>query len=77
MVTTGSVWAVLVGCALGLAVSLAAARMLGSLLFGVDAHDPTVFLTVTGGLVSAAGAAALLAARHAAHVAPLVALRSD
>lgn len=77
MVTAGSVRAVLVGSALGLVVSLPTARLLGSLLFGVDAHDPMVFLAVTGSLVSAAGAAALLAARHAARVAPLVALRSD
>ena len=77
MVAAGSVRAVLVGSALGLAVSLPATRMLGTLLFGVDAHDPIVLLAVTGGLVSAAGGAALLAARHAARVAPLVALRSD
>lgn len=77
MVTGGSVRAVLVGAALGLAVSLSTARTLGSLLFGVEAHDPIVFLAVTGGLVSAAGAAALLAARHAARVAPLLAMRSD
>jgi putative ABC transport system permease protein len=77
MVTAGSLRAVLVGGALGLAVSLPATRMLGSLLFGVDAHDPIVFLAVTGGLVSAAGAAALFAVWQAARVAPLVALRSD
>lgn len=77
MVTAGAVRAVLVGGALGLAASLPAARMLGPLLFGVDAHDPIAFLAVAGVLVSAAGAAALLAAQRAAGVAPLVALRSD
>jgi putative ABC transport system permease protein len=77
MVASGSMRAVLLGGALGLAVALSAARTLASLLFGVDAHDPIIFFAVTGGLVSAASAAALLAARSAARVAPLVALRSD
>jgi putative ABC transport system permease protein len=77
MVTAGSVRAVLMGSVLGLVVSLPMVRVLGSLLFGVEAHDPIIFLTVTGSLILAAGAAALLAARRGASVAPLTALRSE
>ena len=77
MVTAGSVRAVLTGTVLGLLVSLPLARVLGSLLFGVDPQDPLVFLIVTAGLVVSAGAAALLAARRGASVAPLTALRSE
>jgi predicted permease len=77
LVTAGSMRAVLVGGALGLLLSIAAARMLGSLLFGVRADDPVVFLTVAGTLVATATAAALLAARHAARMAPIAALRAD
>ena len=77
MVVTGSMWAVLVGAALGLAASVAGTRMLSALLFGVEPRDPVIFLAVTGILVSAALAAALVAARRAAGVAPLLALRSD
>ena len=77
MVVTGSMWAVLVGAALGLAVSFAGTRMLSALLFGVEPRDPVILLAVTGILLSAAVAAALVAARRAARVAPLLAMRSD
>jgi putative ABC transport system permease protein len=77
MVAAGSLRAILAGAALGLAVSFPATRMLGSLLFGVDAHDPAVLMLVIGALAVAAGAAALLAARQAARVTPLVALRGE
>jgi putative ABC transport system permease protein len=77
MVTAESARAVLFGLVLGLGVSLAAARMLGSLMFGVEAHDPVVLLTVTGILMAASGVAALLAARHAAGIAVLAALRCE
>jgi predicted lysophospholipase L1 biosynthesis ABC-type transport system permease subunit len=77
MVVAGSMRAVLLGAALGLSVALAATRSLRSLLFGVEPADPVVFLAVTGLLLSAAIAAALLAASRAARVDPLLALRSE
>jgi ABC-type antimicrobial peptide transport system permease subunit len=77
MVAAGSMWAVLVGVALGLAVAFAGTRMLSALLFGVEPRDPVIFLAVTGLLFVAAIAATLLAAGGAARVDPLPALRSD
>jgi putative ABC transport system permease protein len=76
-VVTGSMRAVLIGAALGLGVALAAAGMLSTLLFGVAPRDPLVITAVTALLLSAAGAAALLAARSATRVAPLLAMRTD
>jgi hypothetical protein len=77
MVVTGSMWAVLAGAALGLVVAFAGTRLLRALLFGVDPRDPVIFLAVTGVLLSAAMAAALVAAGRAARVAPVIAMRSE
>jgi ABC-type antimicrobial peptide transport system permease subunit len=76
-VVTGSMGAVFVGAALGLAMTLAGTGMLSDLLFGVAPRDPLVILAVTGALLSAAAGAALLAARRATRVAPLLAMRTD
>lgn len=77
MVTIGSLRSVLLGGVAGLCVAVVAARFLRSLLFGVDVHDPMVFAVVTAILMASAGAAALLAARRGANVAPLLALRGE
>ena len=77
MVTTASLYAVLAGGALGLMVSVPAARMLGSLLFAVDAADPLVLLIVTTSVALTAAGAALVAASHAAQMAPVAALRVE
>ncbi len=76
-VVVGSMGAVLIGAALGLVIAFVGTGMLSALLFGVAPRDPFVILTVTGVLLSAAAAAALLAARGAARVAPLLAMRID
>jgi ABC-type antimicrobial peptide transport system permease subunit len=65
------------GIGAGLLVALAASRMVGSLLFGVSAHDPIAFAAAAGVLLIAALAAASLPAARAARVDPLVALRSE
>ena len=52
-------------------------RLLRALLFGVEPRDPVILVAVTGVLLSAAIAAALLAARRATRVSPLVAMQSD
>jgi putative ABC transport system permease protein len=76
-VVMGSLGAVFVGAALGLVIAFAGTGMLSALLFGVAPRDPFVILAVTGVLLSAAAAAALLAARGAARIAPLLAMRID
>ena len=68
---------VLIGLALGLALSIAAARALGSLLAGLDVADPVVWVAVATVLLLAAFVACLLPAVRAARVAPASALRSQ
>ncbi|HEY3381047.1 MAG TPA: ABC transporter permease [Vicinamibacterales bacterium] len=67
----------LVGAAIGVAVSLLLARVIGRLLYGVGAADPVTFVGVPTALVVAAIAASYLPARRAATVDPLVALRHE
>ncbi len=75
MVVTGSLRAVVAGAVIGLATALAGGRALGSLLFGVGPRDPRVLLSVSGVLLAAATAAAVLAAWRATRIGPLLAMR--
>ena len=68
---------VVVGGVLGLAIAVAAARLLGGLLFKVSALDPLTFLGVPFVFGVAALLAAYLPARGASRVDPLAALRTD
>jgi putative ABC transport system permease protein len=65
------------GIAVGLAAALAATRVLSSLLYSIGPHDPVSFGLVTLLLVLVAIAAALIPARSATSVNPIVALRCD
>ncbi|MEX0893208.1 MAG: ADOP family duplicated permease [Gemmatimonadota bacterium] len=68
---------VLAGLAVGLAAAWGATRVVGSLLFGVDARDPLTFAGAASFLLVVAALAALLPARRAAGVDPMTALRTD
>ena len=68
---------VLLGAGIGLLAALGLTRVLGSLLYGVTAHDPGTFATVSALLVLVALAACYLPARRAAGVDPLAALRME
>jgi ABC-type antimicrobial peptide transport system permease subunit len=65
------------GTAFGLVAALAATRVLSSLLYNVGPHDPVTFGLVTLVLIVIAIVAALIPARSATNVNPIVALRCD
>ena len=67
----------LIGGALGLALAVVATRLLGGLLFEVDALDPLTCAGVPPVLGAVALLAAWLPARRASRVSPVVALRTD
>jgi putative ABC transport system permease protein len=75
MVVRGTLWAVVAGATLGLAIALTGSRVLGTLLFGVGPRDPLILSAVTLVLAAAAVAAALVAGRRASRIAPIVAIR--
>jgi putative ABC transport system permease protein len=68
---------VAIGLAAGAALSLAGARFLSGLLFGVSARDPLVFAAVAALVTVAALLACLIPGRRALRVDPLRALRAE
>ena len=68
---------VAVGVLVGLAVSIAFGRFIGSLLFGVEPTNPTTLAIVSLGLIAVALLACYLPARRATKVDPLEALRYE
>lgn len=68
---------VLFGIASGIVVSLAAGRVLASLLFGIEPNDPSVLIAASLMLVVVGGVACLLPGWRASRVNPVDALRAD
>lgn len=65
------------GVVLGLVGTVGATKMLASLLFGVEAFDPTNILTVVILATVVTVAASYLPARRASRVDPMTAVRGD
>jgi predicted permease len=65
------------GAAVGVLAAFGLAKLLTSLLYGLSASDPVAFLAAPALLLVVAFGATWLPARRAAHVDPMVALRSD
>jgi ABC-type antimicrobial peptide transport system permease subunit len=77
LLATQGVRLVLVGGAIGITVSLFVARVIASLLFGLEAFDPVALVVAPLVLGATACLAAWLPARRASRVDPLTALRAD
>jgi putative ABC transport system permease protein len=65
------------GVVIGIALSLAAGRMIESLLYGIKPSDPGVIVVVAVLLLGVAAVAAFAPAWHAARVDPVTALRME
>ena len=77
MILRNSLALVSLGLALGLVVSAAAARAVGSVLFGIQPSDPAAFAFTVFALAVTGLVAAFLPARRAASLDPMRALRHD
>jgi predicted permease len=76
-VLKGSLTLTLAGIVLGLLAAAAVARYLSGMLFGVTALDPLTFVAVSGTFLLVMTLAAVLPARRATRIDPIVALRCE
>jgi len=77
MVLRGSLGLVLAGLAIGVPLSLLAARKVAPVLFGVPAGDSLTFVSTTCVLLTVGLASAFLPARRAASMDPMLVLRQE
>jgi putative ABC transport system permease protein len=77
MITSQGMRLALIGACIGLALALALAKVVSSLLIGISGYDLTTFVVVSALLAAVALIASFLPARRATKVDPLVALRYE
>jgi putative ABC transport system permease protein len=68
---------VLLACGIGILMSLASARVLSGVLYGVSPSDPATLSGVVAIVLGVAALAALLPALRASRIDPMTALRED
>ena len=73
----GAFGLILIGLLLGLPLTAAAGRFLGSQLYGMNPYDPVVTLVAVGALGLSALIASLIPAIRASLISPLEALRLE
>ena len=66
-----------IGVVLGVGGSLAATRLIGSMLFGLEPNDPATILAAVAVMLMVSAVAAYLPARRASRVNPIIALRHE
>lgn len=76
-VIRGGMTMVAIGAAVGLVTAWLAARLLGTLLFGVSQRDPLIYAAVAAGILLVGFLANLAPARRAASMDPMRVLRSE
>jgi len=77
MVARETLFLAVAGTAIGIGGTAATSRLLARFLFGVKPADPVIVIGVAVALVSVVVASAMLPARRATRVDPMVALRED
>jgi len=77
MVVRGASVQVALGLVIGIPAALAGSRLLSSILYGVKSYDLAILLLAAGVLAACSLIAALIPARRAAKVDPMVALRYE
>ena len=75
LIFQGGMRLALIGLAIGLAGTFASTRVLSSMLYGIDGHDPLTIAVVAAGLFAVAGLACFLPAWRITKVDPMDALR--
>ena len=77
MILRGASLQVALGLVIGIPAALAGSRLLSSILYGVKSYDLAILLLAAGVLAACSLIAALIPARRAAKVDPMVALRYE
>src|SRR5262249_41143094 len=77
LIVSQGVKVVLVGVGLGLVAAIATTRLLSTLLYGVRALDPAVFIAMSLLMIAIGAFAAYIPARRASRVDPIESLRGD
>jgi ABC-type antimicrobial peptide transport system permease subunit len=77
MVMREGLWVLLAGLAVGIPLTVLAARPLKSMLYQMSPFDPVSFALAIAAMVVVSACAALVPARRAASIEPMQALRSE